>query len=361
MAFIIPEYDSEHECLMALNPHNPEFGSHVAFLIASKNLHGLTADRSEFLGRAGSFVNPAALHRLGLETHITPGDDPCAALQVHLDLLPGAIEEIYFVVGEGNNKEHCIELAQKYHNSNNVNAAFEHTHLFWDNLLHSIRVKTPQPATDIILNHWMLYQALSGRIWGRTGFYQSSGAFGFRDQLQDVLAVLPIDPTITRNQILISASRQFEEGDVLHWWHPPFNRGVRTRFSDDLLWLPYVTAIYIESTGDDSLLEEKVPFLSAPPLAEGELERYADYRSTEQSYSIMDHCLRAIEKGMTAGSHGIPLIGTGTERWIESNRRKRTGESVWLAGSSAMFCDVLLKLRQTRPSGPGTKIQIESD
>ena len=344
MAFIIPEYDSEHECLMALNPHNPEFGSHVAFLIASKNLHGLTADRSEFLGRAGSFVNPAALHRLGLETHITPGDDPCAALQVHLDLLPGAIEEIYFVVGEGNNKEHCIELAQKYHNPNNVNAAFEHTHLFWDNLLHSIRVKTPQPATDIILNHWMLYQALSGRIWGRTGFYQSSGAFGFRDQLQDVLAVLPIDPAITRNQILISASRQFEEGDVLHWWHPPFNRGVRTRFSDDLLWLPYVTAIYIESTGDDSLLEEKVPFLSAPPLAEGELERYADYRSTEQSYSIMDHCLRAIEKGMTAGSHGIPLIGTGD--WNDGLNRvgeKGQGESVWLAW---FLCDVLRRFAE---------------
>jgi cyclic beta-1,2-glucan synthetase len=339
MAYIIPEYDAAQECLLATNPYSVEFGSRVAFLIASKAIHGLTADRTEFLGRGGTPAFPAALQRLGLETRITPGEDPCAALQIHLDLLPGATEEIYFVLGQGNDKEHALALAQKYHDPASVSAAFERTHIFWDHLLDAIQVHTPEPATDLILNRWMLYQTLSGRIWGRTGFYQSSGAFGFRDQLQDVLALLSIDPAIARGQILNAAQRQFEEGDVLHWWHPPSGRGVRTRFSDDLLWLPYVTALYIEATGDQSLLDEKITFLHAPPLAQGVDERYGEYPRSEQTGSLMDHCRRAIEKGATVGSHGLPLIGTGD--WNDGLNRvgeKGGGESVWLAW---FLCDVL--------------------
>ncbi len=311
MAYIIPEYDPAQECLLATNPYNAEFGERVAFLIASKTVHGLTADRTEFLGRGGTLTFPAALRRLGLETRITPGEDPCAVLQLHLDLLPGATEEIYFVLGQGNDKEHALALARKYHDPAHVGAAYQRTRVFWDHLLGVVQVHTPEPATDLILNRWMLYQTLSCRIWGRTGFYQSSGAFGFRDQLQDVLALLPIDPAITRSQILNAAQHQFEEGDVMHWWHPPSGRGVRTRISDDLLWLPYVTALYIEATGDLGILDEKIPFRHASPLAEGEDERYGEYPQTETSFSLMEHCLRAIEKGATTGPHGLPLIGTG--------------------------------------------------
>ena len=339
MAYIIPEYDPALECLLATNPYSTEFGDRVAFLIASKAVHGLTADRTEFLGRGGTPTFPAALRRLGLETRITPGEDPCAVLQLHLDLLPGATEEIYFVLGQGDDKEHALALAKKYHNPAYVGAAYERTRAFWDHLLGTVQVHTPEPATDLILNRWMLYQTLSCRVWGRTGFYQSSGAFGFRDQLQDVLALLPIDPAITRNQILNAAQRQFEEGDVMHWWHPPCGRGVRTRISDNLLWLPYVTAQYIEATGDMSLLDEKIHFLNAPSLAEGEDERYGEYPQAEQPRSLMEHCLRAIEKGATTGPHGLPLIGTGD--WNDGLNRvgeNGQGESIWLAW---FLCDVL--------------------
>lgn len=339
MAYIVPEYDSAQECLLAKNPYNAEFGARVAFLIASKTLHGLTADRAEFFGRGGSPTIPAALHRIGLETRITPGEDPCAVLQLHIDLLPGASEEIYFAVGQGKDKEHALDLAKKYHNPAYVGAAFERTRVFWDHLLGSVQVHTPEPAIDLILNRWMLYQTLSCRIWGRTAFYQSSGAFGFRDQLQDVLALLPIDPAITRGQILNAALRQFEAGDVMHWWHPPSGRGVRTRISDDLLWLPYVTAAYVEATGDVGILDEELPFRVAPPLAKDEDERYSEYPQSQQSYSLMDHCLRAIEKGSTTGPHGLPLIGTGD--WNDGLNRvgeNGRGESIWLAW---FLCDVL--------------------
>jgi cyclic beta-1,2-glucan synthetase len=339
MAYIIPEYDLAQECLMASNPFNAEFGKRVAFLIANKKVHGLTADRAEFLGRGGTLKFPAALHRLGLENRVSPGEDPCAVLQIHLDLLPGAIEEIYFVLGEGDDKEHALALARKYHNPAYVGSANERTGIFWDHLLDALQVHTPQPATDLILNRWMLYQNLSCRIWGRTGFYQSSGAFGFRDQLQDVLALLAIDPSIARNQILNAAQHQFAEGDVMHWWHPPSGRGVRTRISDNLLWMPYVTALYIESTSDMKILDEKIPFLSALPLTSGEEERYAEYPHSEDRFSLMDHCLRAIEMGATKGVHGLPLMGTGD--WNDGLNRvgvNGRGESVWLAW---FLCDVL--------------------
>jgi cyclic beta-1,2-glucan synthetase len=339
MPYIISEYDTAEYCLLASNPYNAEFVERVAFLIANKPVHGLTADRTEFLGRGGTPAFPVALHRIGLETRLSPGEDPCAVLQLHIDLLPGGVEEIYFVLGQGSNKEHTLELARKYHDSAYVGAALERTRVFWDHLLNIVQVNTPEPAIDLILNRWMLYQSLSCRIWGRSAFYQTSGAFGYRDQLQDVLALLAIDPGISRSHILNAAQHQFAEGDVMHWWHPPSGRGVRTRTSDDLLWLPYVTALYIETTGDVSLLEERIPFLEAPPLSKDENERYNKYLQTNETYTLLEHCQRAIEKGATSGSHGLPLIGTGD--WNDAMNRvgeEGKGESVWLAW---FLCDVL--------------------
>ena len=329
---ILPDYDQQRECMLASNPFNAEFGARTAFLIASRPVHGLTADRVEFLGRGGTPAHPIALRRLGLETRLTPGEEPCGVLQIHIDLPPGATQEIYFALGEGRDRQQALDLAAKYHDPEQVGEALQATQAFWNQILEAVQVQTPNAAFDLLINRWALYQALSCRIWGRTAFYQSSGAFGFRDQLQDVLALLAIDPTITRGQILKAASHQFEEGDVMHWWHPPSGRGVRTRISDNLLWLPYVTARYLEVSGDWDLLDEKIDFLKAAPLPDNEEERYSEFPFAGQPASLMEHCLRAIQKGATLGFHKLPLIGTGD--WNDGFNRvgkDGRGESVWLA------------------------------
>jgi len=331
-SYIISEFDSERACLLATNPYSQEFSGRYAFLAASRPIRGLTADRVEFLGRAGSPAAPAALSRLGLESRIIPGEDPCAVLQVQLDLAPDGTTDVYFILGQGSSREEALTLADRYRNPAQAETAWEETQAFWNHLLGRIQVKTPQPAIDLILNQWMLYQALSCRLWGRTAFYQSSGAFGFRDQLQDVLALRYVAPEWMREHILTAARHQFTEGDVLHWWHPPSGRGIRTLFSDDLLWLPYVTAHYIEATGDCAILEEPLPFRHGPLLLPGEEERYGEYPLTEESYSLFEHCRRAIEKGSTTGAHGLPLIGTGD--WNDGMNQvgsEGRGESVWLA------------------------------
>lgn len=360
--YLIPEYDGERGCLLVTNPYNSEFGARAAFLAASKSIHGVTADRAEFLGRNGSPARPAAFNRLGLEQRITAGEDPCGVLQVHIDLPPGGEEEIYFLLGQGDDKNHTLKLVETYHDAQQVESAWQQTQAFWDQLLDAIQVYTPQPAVDLILNRWLLYQALSCRVWGRTAFYQSSGAFGFRDQLQDVLATLYIDPEIAREQILDSARHQFEEGDVLHWWHPPSGRGVRTRFSDDLLWLPYITAFYVEATGDTGILDEQVPYLHAEPLKPGEDERYGLYPQTEQGFSLLDHCQRAIKKGATEGPHKLPLIGTGD--WNDGLNRvgnQGKGESIWLAWFLIdvlnRFAEMCERYRQPVPDDLKQKIE----
>jgi len=329
--YIIPEFDTETQSLLARNPYNVEFGERVAFVLASQQLHGMTADRTEFLGELGDLGHPAALYRIGLSGKVEAGLDPCAAVQVHIDLAPGETRTLHFLLGQGTDRAAALQLAQEYKNPRNVESAWKELNEFWDNTLGTVEVSTPDAAMDLLLNRWLLYQTLSCRLWGRSALYQSSGAYGFRDQLQDVMATMHAMPDLAREQILRAARHQFEAGDVLHWWHPPSGRGVRTRISDDLLWLPYVTAHYVETTGDESILTEEIPFLMADPLQPEEEERYGHYERTEKVYTLYEHCRRAVERGTTSGEHGLPLMGSGD--WNDGMNRvgiDGRGESVWL-------------------------------
>lgn len=331
-AMLIPEYSPNYSMLSVRNPYHSELGNQIVFLMSNCVPHGFTTDRMEFLGSRGSTADPAALHRIGLSNNVALGIDSCAAMQLHLDMDPNGEDELYFVVGAANDEEHLDFLAKKYHEKGAAAATLEKTNAFWENILTRIQVSTPDPAADLMLNRWWLYQALSCRIWGRSGFYQSGGAFGFRDQLQDVLALLNIDASITREQILNAAKHQFEEGDVLHWWHPPTGRGVRTRISDNLIWLPYVTSHYASTTGDSAIWDQTIPFLKAPLLKPDEIERYAEFERTSEVFTIFEHCQRALRKGCTTGSHGLPLIGSGD--WNDGFNMvggQGRGESIWLA------------------------------
>ncbi len=329
--YVVSEYDGDHQALLVHNRYNTEFGERVAFVAANKRLHGLTADRGEFLGRLGNRSHPAALDRVGLASAVQPGVDPCAALQLHVDLKPGQAEEVYFLVGQGANREEALRLVEQYQDAAQVDSAWKQTNQFWESLLGSVQVQTPDPAMNLMLNRWLLYPTLACRLWGRSALYQSSGAFGFRDQLQDVMALVHAAPHLAREHILEAAKHQFDAGDALHWWHPPSGRGVRTRSSDDLLWLPYVTAHYVSATGDEAVLDEKIPFRKGDPLKPGEAERYDQYATTAKAYTLYEHCRRALEKGTTAGVRGLPLMGSGD--WNDGMNRvgiAGRGESVWL-------------------------------
>ncbi len=329
--YVVPEFDAETQALLARNAYNAEFGERIAFAAASKRLHGLTADRAEFLGRMGSLAHPMALNRVGLSGTVEAGRDPCAALQVHIELQPGAAEEVYFLLGEGEDRQQTLQLIRRFQDPQQVEAAWSAATSAWDDLLGHVQVSTPEPGMNLLLNRWLLYETLACRLWGRSALYQPSGAYGFRDQLQDVLALVHAAPALAREHILRAARQQFEQGDVLHWWHPPAGRGVRTRISDDLLWLPFVTARYVAATGDQSILNETLPFLTAPLLESGEDERYGVYASSKDSFSLYEHCKRAIARGATAGPHGLPLMGSGD--WNDGMNRvgiQGRGESVWL-------------------------------
>jgi cyclic beta-1,2-glucan synthetase len=327
----MPEFNPDNNALLATNRFNSEFGERVAFLASNKKPHGVTADRTEFLGRMGSLRAPAALGRIGLESAVNAGLDPCAVIQLHVDLAPSATEEVFFLIGEGANRDESLKLIGQIQSQAEVEALWQSVQQQWDEILNTITVETPDPGMDLMLNRWMLYQTLSCRMWGRTALYQSSGAFGFRDQLQDVMALLHVCPDIARAQILEAARHQFEAGDVLHWWNPPAGRGVRTRFSDDLLWLTYVTAEYVSVTGDASILHEDIPFLIGETLKPNEMERYTQFEIGDKDFSLYEHCRRALEKGTTAGVHGLPLMGAGD--WNDGMNRvgmNGRGESIWL-------------------------------
>jgi cyclic beta-1,2-glucan synthetase len=329
--YLITEIDKPAATIFARNPYNNEFADLVAFVATSEKIASATCDRREFIGRNGSLDTPAALRRVGLGGRDGAGLDPCAAIQISVELAPHEAREVVFLIGEAESKEAAQTLVSTFRQSANVNAAFEQVLNHWDELLGTVEVRTPDHALDTMLNRWLLYQTLSCRVWARTAFYQSGGAYGFRDQLQDVLALVYSRPEITRKQILLASAHQFKEGDVQHWWHPPSGRGVRTTISDDLLWLPFVTAFYINVTGDVSVLDEVVPFLEQPLLGEGELESYRQPEISTESASIFEHCARALDRSLKVGEHGLPLMGGGD--WNDGMNRvghHGKGESVWL-------------------------------
>jgi cyclic beta-1,2-glucan synthetase len=330
--FIVPVFDNKTSSLFASNTYSEEFSQNIAFLSSDRAIHGLTTDRREFLGEPGNRQIPAGLRRLGLSGQVESGLDPCAALQTHLNLKPGETQKVIFVLGQGEDTKQAQKLAEEFTVPDRVNEAWEEVINTWDEIINTLQVETPDKSMNILLNRWLPYQALSCRIWGRSALYQSSGAYGFRDQLQDVTSILASKPEIAREHILHAAEHQFEAGDVLHWWQPPSGRGVRTRISDDLLWLVYVTAEYVKKTGDVDILREKTPFRIGNPLEEDEKERYSHYPFSDEEATLFEHCRRALERGDTQGPHGLPLIGTGD--WNDGFNRvgiEGKGESVWLA------------------------------
>jgi cyclic beta-1,2-glucan synthetase len=329
--YIITEIDAPAATIFARNPYNNEFADRVAFVATSESILSATCDRKEFIGRNNSLETPAALRRTSLSGRDGAGLDPCAAIQTSIELAPNEAREVIFLLGEAESKEAAQAVVTQFRQAGTVNAAFEKVLAHWDEVLGTIEVRTPDTALDTMLNRWLLYQALSCRVWARTAFYQSGGAYGFRDQLQDVMALVYSNPQIARKQIVLTAAHQFKEGDVQHWWHPPTGRGVRTNISDDRVWLPFVTSFYINVTGDASVLDETVPFLEQPPLNPDQHEAYMQPEVSQQTASIYEHCARAIDRSLAVGKHGLPLMGAGD--WNDGMNRVGIGgkgESVWL-------------------------------
>jgi cyclic beta-1,2-glucan synthetase len=333
--FVVPEFEPKTGALLARTVSGPLAGEGVAFLAASRPVHGLTTDRAEWLGPERDPARPFPLRRIGLSGAVRAGLDPCVALQVHLDVAAGEAAEVHFLLGMGRSRKEALELVRRFREPAAAHLASERVTGAWEDLLGRIVVETPDPGIDRMLNRWLPYQAVACRLWARTALYQSSGAYGFRDQLQDAANLAPIAPELAREQIVRAAAHQFEEGDVLHWWHPGSGdgsaSGVRTRYSDDLLWLPWAAARYLEVTGDASILDERVPYLVALELEADEVERYGSFAPGGRDGTVYEHCLRALERGSTRGPHGLPLIGGGD--WNDGMNRlglKGRGESVWL-------------------------------
>jgi cyclic beta-1,2-glucan synthetase len=325
----------EDGVLLATNRMAGPFADGVTFSMLAVPEAGATsfsADRAAFLGEHGSVANPAALGLAQLDNRCGAGLDPCAAFQASFSIAPGATVECAVVLGEATQRDDALALARRYREAGSVQAAFDEARQFWQRAVGAVEVSTPSPAVDLMVNGWLVYQNLSCRIWGRSAFYQSGGAYGYRDQLQDSSGMVYTMPELTRRQIRLHAAHQFVEGDVLHWWHPaPLEKGLRTRFADDLLWLPYITAFYINSTGDWSVLDEVEGFLTAPLLAEGEDEVFLQPEQAGVSADVYEHCCRALDRSLTSGAHGLPLMGTGD--WNDGmNRvgREGRGESVWM-------------------------------
>ena len=329
--YIITSIDSSSRALLARNPWPVDFKARVAFMDMAGRQQSCTADRTEFIGRHGSLAEPAGL--LGpqpLTNKVGGGLDPCGAMQTKIALKPGESLELTLFLGEEASAGAAVALIERYRSAD-LDAVFKDVTDFWDRTLGVIQVKTPDRSMDILVNGWLLYQTLSSRVLGRTAFYQSSGAYGYRDQLQDVMALCVSLPGITREHILRAAAQQYTEGDTQHWWLPTSGQGIKTLVSDDRVWLPFVVAHYLDVTGDVSVLDEQVPFLLGGPLALGKLENFSAPASGDPA-PLFEHCVRALDSSLGLGAHGLPLFGTGD--WNDGMNRvgiAGRGESVWLA------------------------------
>ncbi|MGA8259042.1 MAG: glucoamylase family protein [Arenicellales bacterium] len=330
--YVTTEADPHSGALIARNAYNTEFVDRVAFFHVDDEARTTSSDRGEFLGRNGTHRRPAALQRARLSDRVGTAADPCAAIQVGFELVDGEEREIVFRLGVARDTDAATELAHRFRGTHAAGGALDAVHEYWNRTLGAVQVETPDPALNVLANGWLLYQIIACRLWARSGYYQSGGAFGFRDQLQDVMALVHAEPQLARTQLLLCASRQFVQGDVQHWWHPPSGRGVRTHCSDDYLWLPLATCRYVLTTGDTGVLDEPIAFLDGRPVNPEDDSYYDLPGRAGVTASLYQHCVRAIELGLRFGEHGLPLMGGGD--WNDGMNRvgkDGKGESVWLA------------------------------
>ncbi len=329
---IVTEIDPKSGALLARNPYNKEFRDRAVFLDVSEPMRFVSGDRFEFIGRNGTMASPSAMRRERLSGKVGAGIDPCVSTQVKFDLEDGQEKEILFTFGSGRTTEEARELLRRFGGLEAAHQELRNVWEYWKRTLGVVYVETPEPSVNFLVNGWLQYQVMSCRLWGRSGYYQSGGAFGFRDQLQDVMALIHSKPEMVREQLLAFAAHQFPEGDVQHWWHPPSGRGVRSHCSDDYLWLPFVTCLYVKEIGDTGVLDETVGFLEGP-LVKPEEESYYDMpRRSVQAGTLYEHCVLSVRRGLRYGEHGLPLMGSGD--WNDGMNlvgREGKGESVWLA------------------------------
>ena len=334
---IMTETDTHSGALFAHNSYGRECANRVVFAQVSDahiSLTGrtLSGNRTEFIGRNGSLAKPAAMRRKRLSGKTGAGLDPCAAIQTQIELAEGEECEVVFVFGAAGSSDEARHLIQRFGGPAGAHQALEAVWEYWNHTLGAVNVETPDPALDIMTNGWLVYQTLSCRYWARSGYYQSGGAYGFRDQLQDTMALIHATPWLAREQLVRCAGHQFHEGDVQHWWHPPHGQGVRTHFSDDYLWLPYATCRYVLTTGDTGVLDEQINFLEGRELNAEEEAYYDQPQRSNDTASLYEHCVLAIKHGLRFGEHQLPLIGCGD--WNDGMNligREGKGESVWLA------------------------------